>query len=111
MEKRASPTSTTSKAPRPPRPTGYRAWSIISPPGNNGYNNMVSRRPDGMLRSAKASTAKLAWYSIDPSFYYGITDEVFAESELSNHYIRQVTPQRGLPKPDPYHGRQRASDI
>lgn len=77
---------------------GYRAWSIASPPGNNGYNDMVTPGPGwNAALSEGFNRAKLAWYSIDPSFYYGSTDEVFPESELSNHYIRQVTPNEVFP--------------
>ncbi|MFM2375154.1 MAG: hypothetical protein RLZZ165_251, partial [Bacteroidota bacterium] len=77
---------------------GNRAWSLASFPGNNGYNDMVTPGAgwNGAL-SAGFNRAKLAWYSIDPSFYYGTTNEKFPEVDLSNHYTRQITPNEVFP--------------
>lgn len=77
---------------------GFRAWSIASPPGNNGNNDMFTPGPSwNAALSEGFNRAKLAWYSIDPSFYYGSTDEDFPEADLSNHYTRQVTPNEVFP--------------
>lgn len=72
---------------------GQRAWSLASFPGNNGNNDMFT--PGGGWNPALSTSytrGKLAWYSIDPSFYNGNTDEVFPEDDLKNHYTRLVTP-------------------
>lgn len=77
---------------------GFRAWSLASFPGNNGNNNMFEpiggwnpALDDGFTR------AKLAWYAIDPSFYYGNNNENYPESDLSGHYTRQITPNEVFP--------------
>lgn len=77
---------------------GSRAWSLASFPGNNGNNDMFE--PAGGWNPALAdgfSRAKLAWYSIDPSFYYGNIDESFPDTDLNNHYTRQITPTEVFP--------------
>jgi cell surface protein SprA len=78
---------------------GFRAWSIASFPGNNGNNGMYVPGSgwNGAL-SDGFSRAKLAWYSIDPSFYYSSTNEIFDEErDLNDHYSRQVTPNEVFP--------------
>ncbi|MEM7036375.1 MAG: cell surface protein SprA, partial [Bacteroidota bacterium] len=77
---------------------GFRAWQLASFPYDNGNNNMVV--PSGGWNPALSpgfTRAKLAWYSIDPSFYYGTGDEVFPDADLSNHYTRQITPNEVFP--------------
>ncbi len=77
---------------------GFRAWSLASFPGNNGNNNMFTPGPGwNAALSEGFNRGRLAWYSIDPSFYYGSTDEDFPEADLSNHYTRQVTPNEVFP--------------
>lgn len=78
--------------------TGFRAWSLASFPGNNGNNGMFE--PIGGWNPALApgyTRAKLAWYAIDPSFYFGNNSEDFPESDLSGHYTRQITPNEVFP--------------
>ncbi len=77
---------------------GFRAWSQASFPGDNGNNGMYT--PSGGWNPSLSpgfSRGKLAWYSIDPSFYYGSTDEQFPEADLSGHYTRQITPNEVFP--------------
>lgn len=77
---------------------GHRSWYIASFPGNNGNNGMFTPGPGwNPSLSPGFSRAKLAWYSIDPSFYYGSTDEEFPEADLSGHYTRQITPNEVFP--------------
>jgi cell surface protein SprA len=77
---------------------GYKAWSLASYPGNNGHNDMVTPGPGwNAALSEGFNRAKLAWYSIDPSFYYGSTNEIFPETDLSNNYSRQITPNEVFP--------------
>lgn len=77
---------------------GFRSWSLASFPDNNGYNDLVTPAPgwNGALSSG-FTRGKLSWYSIDPSFYYGSTDEVFPEANLSDNYMRQCTPNEVFP--------------
>lgn len=78
--------------------TGARAWHYASFPGNNDFNNLFE--PNGGWNPALASgysRGLLAWYSIDPSFYYGNNNEDFPEADLSNHFTRQVTPTEVFP--------------
>lgn len=78
--------------------TGFRAWNFASFPGDNGYNDLYEPGPGwNDTLSPGFSRAKLAWYSIDPSFYYGSNNEDFPEADLSNHYTRQVTPTEVFP--------------
>lgn len=77
---------------------GTRVWSLASFPGNNGNNDLYT--PGGGWNPALSTgftRAKLSWYSIDFSFYFGSTDEVFPDTDLSNHYSRQVTPNEVFP--------------
>ncbi len=78
--------------------TGFQAWNYASFPGNNGNNNMFE--PAGGWNPALAdgfTRAKLAWYSIDPNFYFQSTSEDFPEDDLSNHYTRNVDPNEVFP--------------
>ncbi len=77
---------------------GFRSWFIASFPGDNGNNGMFTPAPGwNATLSPGFSRGKLAWYGIDPSFYYGSTDEEFPEADLSNHYTRQITPKEVFP--------------
>lgn len=77
---------------------GWRAWSLASFPGDNGNNNMFTPGPGwNAALSSGFTRGKFAWYSIDPSFYYGNIDENFPDEDLSNHYTRQVTPNEVFP--------------
>ncbi|MCB9231117.1 MAG: cell surface protein SprA [Bacteroidia bacterium] len=81
--------------------SGNRTWFLASFPGNNGNNDLYD--PSlvyANTRSSGFSRAKLAWYSIDPNFYYGNTVADFPDDDLSNHYTRQVGPQEIFPKKD-----------
>jgi len=76
---------------------GSKSWSLASFPGNNGNNDMFV--PSGGYNPALSSgfsRARLAWYSIDPSFFTGNTDEIFDADSL-NHYSRMVTPNEVFP--------------
>lgn len=77
---------------------GFRAWSLASFPGDNGNNGMYTPGPGwNAALSSGFSRAKLAWYSIDPSFYFGNINENFPDEDLSNHYTRQVSPNEVFP--------------
>lgn len=79
--------------------SGARSWTLASYPGDNGNNDMVPPDPDyNPALSPGFTRAKLAWYSIDPSFYYQTTNENFPEADLSNHYTRQVRPTEVFPQ-------------
>ncbi|MEM6270614.1 MAG: cell surface protein SprA [Bacteroidota bacterium] len=81
---------------------GFRAWTLASYPGDNGNNNMFV--PQGGWNPALSpgfSRAKLAWYSIDQSFYFGGAfggnTPSFPSDNLNNHYMRQVSPTEVFP--------------
>lgn len=79
--------------------SGSRAWTLSSYPGNNGNNDMIDAPADwNPALAAGFGRAKLAWYSIDPTFYFQTVSEDFPEADLNNHYTRQVTPREVFPQ-------------
>lgn len=78
---------------------GVRNWTLASFPGDNGNNNMYE--PQGGWNPALNSgfsRGRLAWYSIDPSFYFQSNSEDFPADDLNRHYTRQVKPQEVFPQ-------------
>ena len=69
---------------------GFRGWVHSSTPPNQiqGASSILA---------TNFNRAHLNWYVIDPAFYFGNTPFVFPESDLSNHYTRQVTPSEVFP--------------
>ena len=69
---------------------GFRGWIYSSPPPNQTFGTSTSLETN-------FNRAKLNWYVIDPAFYFGNIPTIFPESDLSNHYTREVTPSEVFP--------------
>lgn len=81
--------------------SGYRAWQLSSFPGNNGNNSIYDPSAAYAGELAKGYTrAKLAWYSIDPNFFFNNPDDRFPKNDLCSHYSRQINPNEVFPAKD-----------
>ena len=73
--------------------SGYKAWQFSAFPGDNGNNSLFDPRSFyGNALAAGYSRSKLAWYSIDPNFFFNNPDDKFPKDDLCSHYSRQINP-------------------